>query len=346
MEINGPILVTGASGFIASWIVKYLLDGGYTVHGTVRNWADNQKVTHLYELGKTSKGKLELFEADLLVQGSFARAMQGCQVVIHTASPFQTQVKNPEKELVEPTLEGTRNVLQSVNEIETVQRVVLTSSIVAIIGDAREIEDTQDGVFNEDSWNLYSDLDYQPYRYAKTLSEKEAWRIHQEQSRWDMISINPAFVLGPSLSTRTDSYSTDFMLGMLNGRNRRGLPQLTLGMVDVRDVAFAHLKAIFLPNLSGRYIVCSETLSLIDLITNIKISYGTKYPVPRRQLPNWVLYLIGPFRGLSWRFLKNNLGYHYEIDNSRSIEELGLVYQDLVVTVKDQIRDLEDKGLV
>ncbi|MEO0341579.1 MAG: NAD-dependent epimerase/dehydratase family protein, partial [Bacteroidota bacterium] len=297
-------------------------------------------------LGKTSKGKLELFEADLMVQGSFARAMQDCQIVIHTASPFQIQVKNPQKELVDPALEGTRNVLQSVNEIESVKRVVFTSSVVAMIGDAREIEDTQDGIFNEDSWNLYSDLDYQPYRYAKTLSEKEAWRINQEQDRWDMISINPAFVLGPTLSGRIDNYSTDFMLGMINGRNRRGLPKLTLGMVDVRDVAQAHVQSAILEGARGRYIICAETLRLIDLITNIKISYGRKYSLPRRQLPDWMLYLFGPLQGFSWRFLRKNLGYSYEIDNTRSVEELGLVYHDLVVTVKDQIRGLEEKGLI
>ena len=163
-----PILVTGASGFIASWIVKYLLEDGCTVHATVRDKNLLPKVAHLQDMGALSKtGSLHLFEADLLTEGSFAEAMQNCELVIHTASPFRTKVRNAQKELIEPALLGTRNVLQTVNEQEQVKKVVLTSSVAAIMGDACEIHDTEQHLFTENHWNLTSDLKHQPMVFGK-----------------------------------------------------------------------------------------------------------------------------------------------------------------------------------
>ena len=341
-----PILVTGAAGFIASWIVKYLLDDGYTVHGTVRDKSNLVKVAHLEDMANKSVGKLHLFEADLLQQGSYAAAMKGCQLVIHTASPFQPKVKNPQKDLIEPALEGTRNVLQTVNELEEVQRVVLTSSVVAIMGDASEIDDTENGIFTEDHWNLSSSLKHQPYAYSKTLAEKEAWRMNQIQDRWTLAVINPAFVLGPSLSRRQDSFSTDFMLSMVNGKNRTGMPDLTFAIVDVRDVAQAHIKAGFNSNAKGRHVTCAETVKIMEMAAILQSFFGNKYPLPKRELPTWMVYIFGPLQGLSWKYLNKNLGFHFEFDNQYSIQDLGLEYRPVEETLVDQVKELEAKGLV
>ncbi|MDP2890910.1 MAG: NAD-dependent epimerase/dehydratase family protein, partial [Bacteroidota bacterium] len=141
-----PVLVTGGTGYLASWIVKQLLDKGYEVRTTVRNLAQKDKYAHLTSLAVKSVGILQFFEADLLKKGSFTEAMAGCEQVIHTASPFKISgIKNAQKELVEPALEGTRNVLDTVNAIESVQRVVLTSSLAAIYGDAIDIQKTENG---------------------------------------------------------------------------------------------------------------------------------------------------------------------------------------------------------
>ena len=96
--------------------------------------------------------------------------------------------------------------------------MVLTSSVAAVFGDAREIEDTEHGIFTEDHWNLSSEVKHQPYSYSKTLAEKEAWRMSQDQIRWRLVGLNPAFVLGPSLSRRVDSVSTNFMLNMVKDK--------------------------------------------------------------------------------------------------------------------------------
>ena len=134
-----PVLVTGATGYIASWIVKKLLERGFTVHGTVRNLNDLQKIEHLLQLRAEYPGRLMLFEADLMKEESFDEAMEGCEIVIHTASPFFVQhIKDPDKQLIQPAQLGTRNVLLTANQHPTVKKVVLTSSVAAIYGDAAD----------------------------------------------------------------------------------------------------------------------------------------------------------------------------------------------------------------
>ncbi len=140
IDKSKPVLVTGGSGYVASWIIKMLLEEGIDVHATVRDPLNAKKVDHLTALAKESAGKLKLFKSDLLDTGSFDEPMQGCELVIHTASPFFISgIKNPEEELIRPAKEGTRNVLESAKRNPTVQRVVLTSSVVAIYGDNADI---------------------------------------------------------------------------------------------------------------------------------------------------------------------------------------------------------------
>ncbi len=125
---GGRVMVSGASGYIASWVVKLLLERGHTVVGTVRSLSDASKVDRLKQLERGTSGKLELIAADLLQPASFNDAMEGCEVVIHTASPFMVSgIKDPQRQLVDPALEGTRNVLTAANRTASVKRVVLTS---------------------------------------------------------------------------------------------------------------------------------------------------------------------------------------------------------------------------
>lgn len=346
IETSQPILVTGASGYMASWIVRYLLEQGHTVHGTVRDKYSEYKVGHLTKMARELAGTLELFQADLLDMGVFAEAMKGCEIVIHTAAPFKIQTKDPQNELVEPALRGTRNVLQTVNEIETVRRVVMTSSVSAVMGNAREVEDTTDGVLTEDNWNLSSDLFNQPFSYSKTVSEKEAWRMNQEQDRWHLVVLNPAFVLGPSMSSRLDGTSTQFIRNLVKGAFRRGLPDLTYGIVDVRDVARAHILAAALPEARGRHILCADTHKMVELGAMIKEFYGNKYPVPKRQIANWLMYLFWPFGPYKWSFLRHNLGHTFELDNRYSKEDLHMEYGPVKKTLVDHVKDLEERGLI
>jgi nucleoside-diphosphate-sugar epimerase len=135
-----PVLVTGGTGYVASWIIKRLLEEGIIVNATVRDPSNIQKVERLKALAGASAGQLKLFKSDLLDNGSFDEPMQDCELVIHTASPFFiTGIKNPEEELIRPAKEGTRNVLESAKRNPTVKRVVLTSSVAAIYGDNVDI---------------------------------------------------------------------------------------------------------------------------------------------------------------------------------------------------------------
>ncbi len=347
IDRSQPVLVTGASGFIASWIVKFLLEEGLTVHGTVRDASRTGKVAHLTGIAGKTPGTLRFFEADLLQERSFRKAMEGCELVIHTASPFFVQgVKDAQRELIDPALQGTRNVLRSANEVESVKRIVLTSSVAAIYGDNIEIQDKPGGRFSEKDWNASSDLQHQPYSYSKTLAEKEAWAMAEEQTRWDLVAINPAFVLGPTLSGRTDSTSTDFVRSLVNGQFKTGAPELFFGIADVRDVAQAHLKAGFRPQASGRHIVSNEELSVPDMAALLREEFDGRYPIPKNKLPKFLLYLFGPFQGFSWKYVSRNVGIPIRFDNSYGKEDLGLEYRPVKETLVDQVRQLEEKGLI
>lgn len=342
-----PVVVTGGSGYIASWIVKYLLEDGKSVRATVRSLKDNSKIQHLLELKEKFKDKLSLFEADLMLDGSFDKAIEGVELVIHTASPFFVAgVKDPQKQLIDPALQGTKNVLESCNRNSSVKRVVLTSSVAAIYGDNIDSLQVPNQTFTEKHWNTTSSLTHQPYAYSKTLAEKEAWDIQKKQSRWDLVVINPSFVMGPSLSKRMDGTSVEFMKNMLKGVFRTGVPDTKMGYVDVRDVAKAHILAGFTQEAEGRHITSSEVIPMLGVAKIIKEKFGNKYSVPTGTLPKFLVYLIGPFFGLSWGYTKNNIGQPLHLNNEFSKTNLGLTYRPLTETFTDHVIQMERSGLL
>ena len=341
------ILVTGGTGYIASWIIKYLLEDGYTVHTTVRNKSNEEKYRHLKEIEDKSKGELKIFEADLLDEGSFKEAMEGVDRVIHTASPFFISgIKDAQKQLIEPAKMGTKNVLETANEIETVKKVVVTSSAAAIYGDNADVYDAPDNTFTEKIWNTSSNLKHQPYSYSKTVAEKQAWEIAEKQHRWILTTINPGFVIGPSLTKRTDSTSIDFVKSIVDGRFKMGVPDLYIGVVDVRDVARAHINAALLEKATSRHILVAETLNALDLAGFVKEKYGEHYPVPKKHLPKFLLYLFGPFMGFSWKYIRLNMGIPMKFDNSFSKENLDIDYRDPKDSILDHINQLIRDRLV
>mgnify|MGYP002338706945 CR=1 FL=1 len=334
-------LVTGGTGYIASWVVKYLLEEGQTVHTTVRDKKNEEKNKHLYDLDNKLPGSLKIFEADLLEKGSFSEAMEGVDHVIHMASPFKVSgIKDPQKQLIDPALKGTQNVLDTVNATETVKRVVLTSSVVAIYGDNNEIGQTKNGYFTEKHWNETSNLKHQPYAYSKTLAELEAWRYEKNQDRWKLVTINPGFVMGPSLSKRTDSTSISFMQSLLKGDFKQGLPDLYFGVVDVRDVARAHIKAAQERSAKGRHIMVSESMPAIDMVNILRYEFDSKYPLPKKKLPKSMLYIFGPMQGFNWKYIRKNIGVPLKFDNSYSKENLGINFTPVKETLIEHANQL------
>ncbi|KAG8051753.1 hypothetical protein GUJ93_ZPchr0001g29342 [Zizania palustris] len=208
--------VTGASGYIASWIVKLLLDRGYTVRATVRNTADPKKTQHLRALDG-AKDRLNLFEANLLEEGSFDAAVHGCDCVFHTASPFYHNVKDPKAELLDPALKGTLNVLGSCKKA-SIKRVVITSSIAAVAYNGKPR--TPDVVVDETWFSLpeVAEKEKQWYVLSKTLAEEAAWNFSKDNGI-DIVTINPAMVIGPLLQPSLNT-SAEAILKIINGMLR------------------------------------------------------------------------------------------------------------------------------
>lgn len=340
------ILLTGGTGYLGAWTAKYLLEKGYTLRLAVRNKTRTEKYDFLQKIADQSKGTLEVWEANLLEQNSYHQAAEGADAIIHMASPFTLRFDDAEKDLIQPALEGTRNVLAAANASSTVQKVILTSSVAAIHGDNIDQKEKEIQVLNEDYFNESSSVNHQPYSYSKVLAEKEAWKIAEGQNKWKLVVINPSFVMGPSLSKHSGSESLAFMQDMLSGKYHMGAPDLMFGFVDVRDVAQAHLLALEKSDAKGRHLLAERTASVLDLVELLKEKYGNQYKLPLMKAPKWLLLLIAPLFGLKRKFVQRNVGHKINLDTSKSREKLGLNYRPLEETLSDMVEQMEKDGMV
>lgn len=334
-------LVTGGSGYVAGHLVDLLLREGYSVHATVRNLSNTGKLANLTALDARYPDRLRLFEADLMKSGSFDAAIKGCDVVFHVASPFlfPEQIRDGRRDLLEPALEGTRNVLAAVDACESVRKVVLTSTVGAIFGDYIDVPTLQGGVVQERFFNTTSTVETNPYHYSKVRAEREAWAICERQNRWKLVAINPGLILGPALTPSSDSGSLLLLDELLRGYFFYGAPDFAFTYVDVRDVALAHLRAAIDEKAAGRYILAEkEMISLLDMARIIRPYHRRPRLLPRRPVPNWTIRILGPLFGLTQAYIRNHLGIRFTADNRRSIEELGIAYRPAEETLADHYR--------
>ncbi|XP_075635914.1 tetraketide alpha-pyrone reductase 2-like [Castanea sativa] len=265
--------VTGGTGFIAAYLVKTLLEKGHTVRTTVRDPGDVGKVGFLLEFNG-AKERLKIMKADLRIEGSFDEALQGVDGVFHVASPVLVPYDdNIQATMINPCIKGTLNVLSSCSKASSVKRVVLTSSCSSI----RYRDDVQQvSPLNESHW---SDPDYCKrynlwYAYAKTLAEKEAWRIAKE-SGMDLVVVNPSFVVGPLLTPQPTS--TLFMILAIIKGTRGEYPNLTIGFVHIDDVIAAHILAMDEKKASGRIICSGSVAHWSQIIEMLRAKYPS-YP--------------------------------------------------------------------
>ncbi|KAL4303513.1 hypothetical protein GQ457_10G006830 [Hibiscus cannabinus] len=238
--VGKTVCVTGASGYVASWLVKQLLLRGYNVNDSVRNPNDPRKTQHLLAL-EGAENRLKFFKADLLEEGSFDSVVEGCEGVFHTASPFFNDVA----ELIDPAVKGTLNVLNSCAKAASVKRVVLTSFIAAVAYERKPR--TPDVVIDE---NWFTDPDYCKglklwYVISKTLAEDSAWKFAKEKGI-DMVAINPA------------------ILNLFKGAQT--FPNESVGWVNVKDVANAHIQAFEIPSAAGRYCLVERVAHYSELV--------------------------------------------------------------------------------
>lgn len=340
------VLVTGGTGYIGSWVVKELLEKGYTIRTTVRDKNKTEKFSHLKDIASTSPGRLEIYEADLLKEGSFDEAAKGCEYVMHLASPFTLRFKDPQKELLDPALKGTRNVLNAATKSGTVTRVILTSSVAAVHGDAIDMKTKGLTEFTEEHFNDTSSLHHQPYQFSKVMAEREAWNMAQSQTTWKLVVINPSFVVGPSLTPASDSESLNFMKDILKGKLAMGAPDLWFGYVDVRDVAHAHILALENPSAEGRHILAERTMNVLQLTSILRNIFGNKYKLPRSSSPKWLMYLVGPLFGVNAKFVSRNVGYPIKLNASKSRDKLMLTYTPIEKSLKDMVEQLVAMNLI
>lgn len=343
-----PVMVTGATGYVAGWLVRRLLEEGHTVHATVRDPSSAEKLKYLNELADRMPGNIEYFQADLLTEGSYAEAMESCEVVFHTASPFTIAVDDPQRDLIDPAQLGTRNVLEQAHKTESVKRVVVTSSCAAIYGDNADLEEVDGGQFTEEVWNTSSSLTHQPYSFSKTVAEREAWKIAQGQDRWVLVTINPSFVLGPGINPFATSESFSLIKQFGDGSMKSGVPDYGIGAVDVRDVAEAHTRAGFTASAEGRYITSGHNSSFAEFATILRDQFGGTYPIPRRTMPKWLVWLMAPLvnESMTRKIVARNVGHPWRADNSKSVRELGISYRPLEESLNDMFQQLIDHGLV
>eukprot|EP00877_Chromochloris_zofingiensis_P011994 jgi/Chrzof1/7048/Cz02g08240.t1 len=349
-EVTSPkltVCVTGATGYVAAHIVKRLLAGGHTVHGTTRDPHNRKTVAPLQQLPGASQ-RLKLFKADLLVPGSFDAAVDGCDAVIHTASPFELEVPaGKEAELmIEPAVSGTENVLNSVNKASSVKRVVLTSSIVAVFGDPHERG--KGHKFTEADWDLIATPKTHAYFYSKLAAERRAYEMNQQSnSKWVLCSINPGAVWGPPLTTRLDSESVNQCRDLLSGALWPWAPPLGTAVVDVRDVALAHCLALVIPSAQGRYIVTSESTFLMPTAAKIlRHAYPHRW-IPPLKPPLLPLLVFGPMLGLPRAITKASYRKKPNISTSKAAKDLGLTtYIPLKQTVLEMADTMIQNGMV
>jgi dihydroflavonol-4-reductase len=211
--------------------------------------------------------------------------------------------------------------------------------VAAIYGDATD-GSKQGSTFSEEDWNTTSTETYQPYAYSKTLAEREAWQIVRQQERWDLVVLNPGFMLGPALNPNSSAVSQTIMRNFGDGTYKNGMADIWYGFADVRDAAQAHLNAAFQPGANGRYIISGRTASLLDIATILRAEFGGTHPIPKRKAPKPILWLLPQAFGFTRRYVARNVGIPFALYNRRSREELKVDYRPIEATVQEHFQQL------
>ena len=339
-DSSGTVLVTGASGYIGSHIVANLLSKGLKVRATVRDSSDPERVNHLESLAVSDGGSLEIVEMDLLDSESVQRAVSGCDSVIHTAAVVVLKSKRAQEKIVDPSVVGTRNVLDAIDASGTVRCLIHTSSTAAIRPSSWEDGQT----LTTDTWAEDATIEENPYGLAKYSAERlvRDWHSSKEGSI-RMVTINPCVVLGPPLSKRHLSGSPSFLMMLL----RREIPfviPMHISIVDVRDVAEAHVRALTRGEDAGRYLVVSGQMWWKDIARAISAE-NPSLKVPTRQIPyslSLIVSILHPRVSLSWA--RMHLGKRLFWDASPAQRDLGMEWKDPRDSVLDTIPPILENG--
>ncbi len=314
------VLVTGGSGFIASYCILELLRSGYRVRATVRSVLREPEVRALLRSAGKEPGQMLSFAvAELGSDAGWPEAVSGCTYVLHVASPLSAGVPKHEDELIIPARDGALRVLRAARDAG-VRRVVLTSSFAAIGYGYPADHPT----FTETDWTDLNAGGLSAYVKSKTLAERAAWDfIAKEGGALELAVVNPVVVLGPVLAADY-SPSLDIVRRLLNGEMPL-LPQLAFGIVDVRDVADLHLSAMTSPAASGqRFLAVAGDFMSVQQIAELlrRRLLEAARRVPTRVAPNWLMRLVSLFNPTIAQF-SSELGKVKSASNRKAVELLG-----------------------
>lgn len=335
---NAPrVLVTGISGYLGSRIAALLLDRGYDVRGTLRSLARADSVAAAIRARCDAPDRdLAFVEADLTDDAGWREAAAGCRYVVHVASPFWAELPAHEDEMIRPAREGTLRVLRAARDAGA-RRVVMTSSTVAVsYGDGEP-------PFDEEDWTDPSRPDITPYYKSKVLAEQAAWRFAGEHGL-DLSVINPGLILGP-LMERDYSPSIEVVRRLLAGAYP-GTPRIAFPIVDVRDAAEAHVRAMTEPGAAGeRFIVASRSLWFRDIAAILRKAFPERARrIPARDLPDWLMRVVARFDAAA-RTIIGELGQDRRVSGNKARWVLNLTYRPPEQTVRDTATSLIELGL-
>ncbi|WP_167561135.1 aldehyde reductase [Bradyrhizobium sp. AS23.2] len=304
------VLVTGIGGFVAGHIAQQLLDQGYAIRGTVRRMDSASRIAaRVCRQAPADEARIEFVKADLCQDAGWAQAAAGCDYVIHTASPFPAGLPDHEDDLVVPARDGALRVLRAARDAR-VKRVVMTSSIAATN------HGSGTAPFTETDWTDPDGPRATPYYKAKTLAERAAWDF-ASSCALDLAVINPGMIFGP-LSGANFGTSIGLLLQLMNGKFTR-LPRFGFPVVDVRDVADAHIKAMTHPAASGqRFLVAGKFLWLkdvSDILARAFPDYASR--LPTGEIPDWLVRVMALISPMS-RMIVHELGRDLSVDSSKA----------------------------
>ena len=308
------VLLTGISGYIGLHCAKELLNGGYSVRGSVRNQAKGQEVRSTLEAASVDTQNLMIVELDLTSDRGWENATAGCEFVMHVASPFIIANPKDPQEMLSPAVDGSLRALRAAKRAG-VKRVVLTSSIVSMMGSMKT------GTFGPDAWTDIDTPDVSTYMKSKTLAEKAAWDFINQQVEevpMELTVIAPGGVFGPPLGQNISGQSMSMLDQMLRGKLPM-VPNAAFPMVDVRDVAKLHVQALSLPKGAGkRFIAASAEPNGFQSAAQFLKDEGYKGP-STRIAPNFLLRFVANFDREAKGMLAL-LGMNLSSDNSQTRE--------------------------
>jgi nucleoside-diphosphate-sugar epimerase len=331
------VLVTGGSGFLGGWCLVELLRRGYRVRATVRESSREAEIRTRVGREVDAGDRLSFCVANLESDEGWEQAVQGCDFVLHVASPFPpAQPKDPD-ELIVPAREGTLRVLEA-SLGAGVRRVVVTSSVAAVRGGVKETS----APLSEADWTDPDDLRLEPYTRSKTIAERAAWDLVEQRGARDRLAaVNPGAILGPVLGTE-DSFSLQMVARLLDGVP--GTPRIGYSIVDVRDVADLQIRAMSAPEAGGeRFIAATGFLWMGEVAAVLREQLGAAAPkVPKRSLPDFAVRAMGLFDP-SVRSVARQLGQRVELSSEKARAELGWSPRPVEETVVDCARSLLER---